>query len=273
MWNWSGPSWTYDMIGTFRVNPDRLTITQGKIPWHTEDQQVLLCICILVIAYCQASCILLPAHLPNPLCSRQAPGSLCSKACQPGEKRLQRSRHHCCFLCEACPAGTFLNQSGQCALGCCILPACLPCPHLASFNQLLASIPLLPQPFPSCSLFLPWSVKLPSWPEPGGSDCVCFAVGMQSSTLCFPGSAAHSWVHSQRRWHQQSPFCCSQGTRDVWNHILHQGNSSRWLSLSSRWHLVSAQCGHEQLAYGNIPCLGQVAETSCLQVTNHNTQP
>lgn len=40
------------MIGTFRVNPDRLSIDQGKIPWHTKDRQVLFCIQILFIAYC-----------------------------------------------------------------------------------------------------------------------------------------------------------------------------------------------------------------------------
>ncbi|NXP78189.1 TS1R1 protein, partial [Ramphastos sulfuratus] len=87
MWNWSGPSWAFDVIGTFRVNPDRISITKGKIPWHTEDHQ--------------------------------APGSLCSEACQPGEKRRQRSRHHCCFSCEACPSGTFLNRSD--------LYSCQPC--------------------------------------------------------------------------------------------------------------------------------------------------
>ncbi|NXX11783.1 TS1R1 protein, partial [Podargus strigoides] len=79
MWNWSGPSWAFDVIGTFSVNPDRLSIDQSKILWHTKD--------------CQA------------------PTSLCSQACQPGERRLQQSRHRCCFSCVACPAGTFLNRS------------------------------------------------------------------------------------------------------------------------------------------------------------------
>ncbi|KAM9630159.1 taste receptor type 1 member 1 [Morphnus guianensis] len=78
-WDWSSPSWAFNVIGTFRVNPDRLSIDQGKIPWHTKD--------------------------------RQAPTSVCSEACQPGEKRLQQSRHRCCFSCVACPSGTFLNRS------------------------------------------------------------------------------------------------------------------------------------------------------------------
>ncbi|KAM6191801.1 taste receptor type 1 member 1-like [Sarcoramphus papa] len=81
MWNWSGPSWAFDVIGTFHVNPDRLSIDRGKIAWHTKD--------------------------------RQAPTSVCSKTCQPGEKRLQRSRHRCCFSCVPCPSGTFLNRSGH----------------------------------------------------------------------------------------------------------------------------------------------------------------
>ncbi|NWU91011.1 TS1R1 protein, partial [Upupa epops] len=79
MWNWSGPSWAFDVIGTFHVSPDRLSIEQGRILWHTGDQQ--------------------------------APPSVCSKPCQPGERRLQQSRHRCCFNCVACPAGTFLNRS------------------------------------------------------------------------------------------------------------------------------------------------------------------
>ncbi|KFV56462.1 Taste receptor type 1 member 1, partial [Gavia stellata] len=81
MWNWSGASWAFNVIGTFSVNPDSLSINQGKILWHTKD--------------------------------RQAPTSVCSEVCQAGEKRLQQSRHRCCFSCVACPAGTFLNRSGQ----------------------------------------------------------------------------------------------------------------------------------------------------------------
>ncbi|NXJ70169.1 TS1R1 protein, partial [Rostratula benghalensis] len=79
MWNWSGPSWAFNVVGTFSVNPDRLSIDKDKILWQTKDGQ--------------------------------APTSLCSQPCQPGEKRLQRSRHRCCFSCVACPAGTFLNRS------------------------------------------------------------------------------------------------------------------------------------------------------------------
>ncbi|KFW84940.1 Taste receptor type 1 member 1, partial [Manacus vitellinus] len=79
MWNWSGSSWASDVIGTFHVNPDRLSIDPGKVLWHTKDSQ--------------------------------APTSVCSKACEPGEWRLQQTRHRCCFSCAACPLGTFLNRS------------------------------------------------------------------------------------------------------------------------------------------------------------------
>ncbi|XP_071623534.1 taste receptor type 1 member 1 [Heliangelus exortis] len=79
MWNWSSKSYAFDVIGTFSVNPDRLSIDHDKILWHTEDNQ--------------------------------APTSLCSKGCQPGEKQVQQSHHRCCFSCVACPSGTFLNRS------------------------------------------------------------------------------------------------------------------------------------------------------------------
>ncbi|NWX33231.1 TS1R1 protein, partial [Notiomystis cincta] len=79
MWKWRGPNWFSDVIGAFRVNPDRLSIDPGKVLWHTEDGQ--------------------------------APSSACSETCEPGEKRLQQSRHKCCFSCVACSPGTFLNTS------------------------------------------------------------------------------------------------------------------------------------------------------------------
>ncbi|NWS61548.1 TS1R1 protein, partial [Chunga burmeisteri] len=103
MWNWSGPSWAFDVIGTFRVNPDRLSVDQGKILWHTKDHQV--------------------------------PTSVCSEACQPGEKRLQRSRHRCCFSCVACPSGTFLNRSDLYSCQSCGLDEWAPARSEACFNR------------------------------------------------------------------------------------------------------------------------------------------
>ncbi|KAM6371483.1 taste receptor type 1 member 1 [Pluvialis apricaria] len=103
MWNWSGPSWAFDVVGTFSVNPDRLSIDQGKMLWHTQD--------------------------------RQAPTSVCSEACQPGEKRLQRSQHRCCFSCVACPAGTFLNRSDLYSCQSCRLDEWAPARSEACFNR------------------------------------------------------------------------------------------------------------------------------------------
>ncbi|XP_040444227.1 taste receptor type 1 member 1 isoform X2 [Falco naumanni] len=103
MWNWSGPSWAFDVIGTFHVNPDRLSIDQGKILWHTKDGQ--------------------------------APASVCSEACQPGEKRLQQTRHRCCFSCVACPSGTFLNRSDLYGCQSCGVDEWAPARSEACFNR------------------------------------------------------------------------------------------------------------------------------------------
>ncbi|XP_039583494.1 taste receptor type 1 member 1 [Passer montanus] len=115
MWKWLGSNWASDVIGTFRVNPERLSIDPGKILWHTEDGQ--------------------------------APSSVCSEACKPGEMRLQQSRHKCCFSCVACPPGTFLNTSGQYTTGF--------APALSSPAHILPPAPV--SPFPASHLL--WSVK------------------------------------------------------------------------------------------------------------------
>ncbi|KAM9270226.1 LOW QUALITY PROTEIN: taste receptor type 1 member 1 [Morus bassanus] len=165
MWNWSGPSWAFNVMGTSSVNPNRLSVDQGEILWHTKDRQILFCIQILFIAYCQASYIPHTASsgvFPHSRTKMRADGGgmaptlVCSEACQLGEKRLQWSHHRCCFSCTACPSGTFLNRWSQYAPGDCFCPAWLPCPHPASFFcQLLASVLPFPQPLPSRSLFLP----------------------------------------------------------------------------------------------------------------------
>ncbi|NXY66485.1 TS1R1 protein, partial [Callaeas wilsoni] len=116
MWKWTGPNWASDVIGTFHVNPDRLSIDPGKILWHTEDGQ--------------------------------APSSLCSEACEPGEKRLQHSRHICCFTCVACPPGTFLNTSDPFDCQACGLDEWAPAGSEVCFNRTVE--------------FLSWSEPL-SW--------------------------------------------------------------------------------------------------------------
>ncbi|NXT25981.1 TS1R1 protein, partial [Syrrhaptes paradoxus] len=116
MWKWRGRSWAFDVIGRFSVNPGRLSIDQDKILWHTKD--------------------------------RQAPPSVCSEPCQPGEKRLQWSRHRCCFSCVACPAGTFLNRSDLYSCQSCGVDEWAPARSEVCFNRTVE--------------FLSWSEPL-SW--------------------------------------------------------------------------------------------------------------
>lgn len=40
-WNWTGPVWSYSVIGSFDRNPYRLSIDRERILWHTEDKQVV----------------------------------------------------------------------------------------------------------------------------------------------------------------------------------------------------------------------------------------
>ncbi|XP_025965727.2 taste receptor type 1 member 1 isoform X2 [Dromaius novaehollandiae] len=103
MWNWRGPSWSSEVVGSFSVSPDRLSIDQDKILWHTEDNQV--------------------------------PVSVCSEPCQAGEKRLQQGRHRCCFSCVACPAGTFLNRTDLYACQACGRDEWAPASSEACFNR------------------------------------------------------------------------------------------------------------------------------------------
>ncbi|NXQ35737.1 TS1R1 protein, partial [Alaudala cheleensis] len=116
MWKWRGPNWAPDVIGTYRVNPDRLSIDPGKVWWHTKDGQ--------------------------------APSSVCSQACQPGEMRLQQNHHKCCFSCVACPAGTFLNTSDPFDCQACGLDEWAPAGSEVCFNRTVE--------------FLSWSEPL-SW--------------------------------------------------------------------------------------------------------------
>ncbi|XP_050570931.1 taste receptor type 1 member 1 [Cygnus atratus] len=103
MWNWSGLSWAFDVVGTFTVNPDRLLLNRSKILWHTKDHQ--------------------------------APISMCSQPCAAGEKRLQQNRHRCCFSCMACPAGTFLNRTDLYACQACGADEWSPASSEVCFNR------------------------------------------------------------------------------------------------------------------------------------------
>jgi len=132
----------------------------------------------------------------------------------------------------ACPAGTFLNRSGQYALGGRsppFLPAWLPCPHPVSLLLSRRSPSLFP-PTPSSSLR---SVKPLSSPVHGLSDSRWLTRGY-AKPRAFQG-VLPTQSHSQRRRRWQGPFSCGQGTRDVrpdscfLHRILREGNPARWL--------------------------------------------
>ncbi|NXH44853.1 TS1R1 protein, partial [Dicaeum eximium] len=103
MWKWLDSNWTSEVIGTFRVNPDRLSIESDKIQWHTKDGK--------------------------------APSAVCSEACEKGEMRLQQSNHKCCFSCVACQPGTFLNTSDPFDCHACGLGEWAPAGSEVCFNR------------------------------------------------------------------------------------------------------------------------------------------
>ncbi|XP_008565220.1 PREDICTED: taste receptor type 1 member 1 isoform X1 [Galeopterus variegatus] len=86
-WDWSGPSWTFRVIGSSTRSPVQLDINKTKIQWHGKNNQV--------------------------------PESVCSSNCLEGYRRVVVGFHHCCFECVPCENGTFLNKSD--------LYSCQPC--------------------------------------------------------------------------------------------------------------------------------------------------
>lgn len=47
-----------------------------------------------------------------PVSCVEVPLSICSPRCPKGHRKLMRGQHACCFNCQACPAGSFLNITG-----------------------------------------------------------------------------------------------------------------------------------------------------------------
>ncbi|XP_061017218.1 taste receptor type 1 member 1 [Dama dama] len=78
-WDWSGPNWTFRVIGSSSPFSMSLDINTTKIRWHGNANQV--------------------------------PTSVCSRDCPEGHQRVIIGFHHCCFECVPCEAGTFLNKS------------------------------------------------------------------------------------------------------------------------------------------------------------------
>uniref|UniRef100_H0WIR9 Taste 1 receptor member 1 n=1 Tax=Otolemur garnettii TaxID=30611 RepID=H0WIR9_OTOGA len=79
VWDWSGPKWTFTIVGSSTWSPVHLDINKTKIQWQGKDNQV--------------------------------PKSVCSSDCLKGHQRVVTGFHHCCFECVPCEAGTFLNKS------------------------------------------------------------------------------------------------------------------------------------------------------------------
>ncbi|XP_007940773.1 taste receptor type 1 member 1 [Orycteropus afer afer] len=86
-WDWSGPKWTFRVIGSSSWSPIQLDINETKIQWHGKNNKM--------------------------------PESVCSRDCLEGYRRMVMGVHHCCFACMSCEAGTFLNKSD--------LYSCQPC--------------------------------------------------------------------------------------------------------------------------------------------------
>ncbi|XP_075802811.1 taste receptor type 1 member 1 isoform X2 [Microtus pennsylvanicus] len=86
-WDWNGPEWTFEVIGSATLSPVQLDINKTKIRWHGKSNQV--------------------------------PASVCTRDCLEGHHRVVVGSHHCCFECMPCEAGTFLNKSD--------LQICQPC--------------------------------------------------------------------------------------------------------------------------------------------------
>ncbi|XP_075394280.1 taste receptor type 1 member 1 isoform X2 [Tenrec ecaudatus] len=78
-WDWSGPEWTFRVIGASTWPPVQLDINKTQIQWPGGKGQV--------------------------------PKSECSEACLEGHRRVVMGAYHCCFRCVPCEAGTFLNES------------------------------------------------------------------------------------------------------------------------------------------------------------------
>ncbi|XP_028920399.1 taste receptor type 1 member 1 [Ornithorhynchus anatinus] len=103
VWGWNGPSWTFSIIGSARWHPIRLTVDRALIRWHTRDNQV--------------------------------PRSVCSEDCAEGQERVITGHHHCCFDCEPCRAGTFLNKSNPYVCQPCEKDQWSPAGSSACFNR------------------------------------------------------------------------------------------------------------------------------------------
>ncbi|KAK1157393.1 taste receptor type 1 member 1-like [Acipenser oxyrinchus oxyrinchus] len=77
-WDWVNDSVSYKVIGSYSPNPETLLINRDLINWNAKDKKTV-------------------------------PTSVCSAECWKGYKRVLTGAHVCCFNCEACPAGTYVD--------------------------------------------------------------------------------------------------------------------------------------------------------------------
>ncbi|XP_074874070.1 taste receptor type 1 member 2 [Carettochelys insculpta] len=78
-WQWDQPNYPFMKIASYSTRNERLHFLKLNISWHTPNNTV--------------------------------PISICSKQCEPGQRRKPRGASSCCFECLDCEAGTFFNSS------------------------------------------------------------------------------------------------------------------------------------------------------------------
>ncbi|CAO2589738.1 Taste receptor type 1 member 2 [Lemmus lemmus] len=87
-WRWGMGQNPFESIASYSPTQKRLTYI-NNVSWHTPNNTI--------------------------------PVSMCSKSCQPGQRKKPVGLHPCCFECMDCPPGTYLNLSTD-------EFNCLPCP-------------------------------------------------------------------------------------------------------------------------------------------------
>uniref|UniRef100_UPI00398F0A6B taste receptor type 1 member 3-like n=1 Tax=Pristiophorus japonicus TaxID=55135 RepID=UPI00398F0A6B len=83
-WQWKGGNSTpeFRIIGEYRALDKELLINTRLIHWNSLHNKI--------------------------------PGSNCSTTCEPGQIKMVKGYHSCCYECEDCPAGTFQSDDNQC---------------------------------------------------------------------------------------------------------------------------------------------------------------